>query len=193
MLNKENPIPFYVFILLLSSLYGLAIYSALFNRGLYLSLLEDGGGVELLAVVFTIIAAILFCFSYFRHTQPKPIPFLVLAVLVPFAINGVVYRIIEFFFLGIPLLIFIMPRLHQGLIKLKLPLASPATAFLILLNYLFFTYCFEGFVGIHGDLGLGIINYGEIFETGFKLIVLYFSLECFTRGLTWVNDEDIVF
>ena len=193
MLNKANLIPFYVFIVLLSLLYGLVIYSALFNRVLYLNLLADGGGVELLAIIFTVIAAILFSLSYFKHTQPKPIPFLVLAVLVPFAINGVVYRIVEFFFLGIPLLIFIKPRLHNYLIKLRLPIASPATAFLILLNYLLFTYCFEGLVGIHGDLSLGVINYGEIFETGFKLIVLYFSLECFTRGLTWINDEEIVF
>ena len=192
MLNKGNQIPFYVFIFILFSLYGLVIYSALFNQGLYRRLLEDGGGVELLAIIFTVIAAILFGISYFRHSQPKSIPFLLLAVVVPFAINGVVYRIVEFFFLGITLLIFILPRLHRALLKLKLPIPSPATAFLVLLNYLLFTYCFKGFVSLHGYLGYGEINYGEIFETGFRLIVLYFALECFTRGLTWVKDEEIV-
>ena len=191
-MKRINPATFLIFSAVLLCIYGLAIYCAVFNHELYLNLLEDGGRVEQLAIIFTVISAILFILSFFKHTQPKSFLFLVFSILVIFAINGVVYRLIEFYFLGIPLLLFILPRLHDGLIKLKVPVASPATAFLTLLNYLLFTYCFEGFVGLHGDLGRGLINYGEMFETGFKLVVLHFSLECFTRGVTWTSTEEVL-
>lgn len=191
-LKETNIFVFFIFILALLLIYLLAIYCAISNYELYINLLRDNGLGEQLAIFFTIIGAILFGLAYFRHTRPKSLMFPVLSVLVLFAINGVVYRLVEFYFLGVPLLLFIMPRLHDALIKLKVPIASPATAFLTLLNYLLFTYCFEGFVGIHGELGSGVINYGEVFETGFKLIVLYFSLECFSRGLTWTNTERVL-
>ena len=104
-------------------------------------------------------------------------------------VNGVVYVGLDLFLIGLPLLIFISKDLHGFLLKLGIPIPSPATAFLTFLNYLLFTYFIEGFLRHHGSLGAGEINYGEIFETGLELTLLFFAYECLYRGLSWIESD----
>jgi hypothetical protein len=105
-------------------------------------------------------------------------------------VNGIVYVGLDLYFIGVPLLLFVIKDLHSFLVKLKIPIPSPATAFLMFFNYLLFTYFFEGFLDHRGTLGAGEINYGEMLETGIELAFLFFAIECFTRGITWARTTD---
>jgi hypothetical protein len=102
-------------------------------------------------------------------------------------VNGVVYVCLDLYLIGVPLLLFIIKRFRCLLLRFKIPIPSPATAFLAFLNYLLFKYFFEGFLNHHGNLGQGEINYGEMFETGIELTLLFFAFECFSRGVTWIE------
>lgn len=105
-------------------------------------------------------------------------------------VNGVVFVGIDLYLIGLPLLLFVVKNLHKSLSKFRIPIPSPATAFLAFLNYLLFTYFFEGFLNHHGTLGQGEINYGEMLETGIELTLLFFAIECYSRGMTWFQGAE---
>lgn len=174
--------------LALAGIYTITIYAGVSDRDFYVYLLSDRGPVEILAILFTMFAAVLFGAAYFKHKSQRVILFLVFALLVLFVLNGIVLVGLEFYFVGIPLLILLSKDLHGLLLRLRIPLPSPATAFLMLLNYLLFTYLFEGVMINYANLEQGSINYKELFETGIKLVVLFFSFECFSRGTNWLRE-----
>ena len=105
-------------------------------------------------------------------------------------VNEIMYVCIEFYLLGIALLVAIFKSLHTLLVKLKVPIPSLGTAFLIFINGLLFTYFFKFTLEYHNLLGVKVVNFTEIYETGIELSLLFFSLECCKRGTTWLNDID---
>ncbi|MGV7222958.1 MAG: hypothetical protein ACQ9MH_15690 [Nitrospinales bacterium] len=104
-------------------------------------------------------------------------------------VNGVAYMCFEFYMVGVPLLILIYHNFHKYLVRYRVPVPSPATAFLTFINYVLYRYFFKGLLLYHGSLGRGEINFGEIMETGIEIIFLYFSYECYSRGTTWLKKE----
>jgi len=105
-------------------------------------------------------------------------------------VNGVVYTGLDLYLIGLPLLILVVSGLHKLLLKFKIPIPSPAVAFLAFINYFLFTYIFEDLLLRHGNLGQGVINYGEMIETGIELTLFLFAFECFNRGLTWIRGYE---
>ena len=106
-------------------------------------------------------------------------------------VNALVYAGLGLYLIGLPLLVFIEHRIHSFLIKVKIPIPSPATAFLAFVNYFLFTSFFEKFLAHQGKLGQGEINYGELLETGLELALFYFAFECLNRGITWLEDNEV--
>jgi hypothetical protein len=103
-------------------------------------------------------------------------------------INGVAFVGLDLYLIGIPLLVLLVRNLHGLLLKFRIPIPSPATAFLAFLNYFLFTYFFERYLHHHGKLVQGYINYGEMLEFGIELTLLLFAFECFTRGITCMKS-----
>jgi hypothetical protein len=161
--------------------------TGVFSPEAFSYLFSDNGPIELLAVLFTIIAVTFFVWAYIRQRPRSTFWYLLFSALVIFGLNGVMYIGLEIYFIGLPLLLFIVKGLHRHLVRLKIPIPSPATAFLTLYNYLLFTYCLEGFVNHQVDLVHGSINYRELFETGSRLAVMFFAFECWSRGITWLE------
>ncbi len=92
--------------------------------------------------------------------------------------------------LGIGLLVLVYKELHTLLVRYRVPIPSPATAFLIFANYLMFTYLFKFLLSYYGLLGMKVVNFTEIYETGIEITLLFFSLECFHRGTTWMEQDE---
>ena len=104
-------------------------------------------------------------------------------------VNGVVYTGLDLYLIGLPLLVVVVSGLHTLLLRFKVPIPSPAVAFLAFFNYFLFAYFFEDLLLEHGNLGQGSVNYGEMIETGIELSLFLFAFECFSRGLTWIGDN----
>jgi hypothetical protein len=181
-------VTFWLGTLFLVGCYAISIYAAVFNRALFEFLLSESGPVESLATLFILLSTILFGASYFRHKQQGVLLFLIFSVLVLFVLNGAILIGLQFYFIGVTLLLFVFKDMHSLLLRLKIPVPSPATAFLALINYLLFSYFFEEFLQLSGNLGQTKTNYNELFETGIKLSVLFFAFECFSRGITWIGE-----
>jgi hypothetical protein len=181
---------FWISTLILFGCYALTIYAWISNHDFYVNLVSDNGVVEILSLIFSILSALFFGTSYFKHRPNRSYFFLIYSLLVVFTVNGIVITALQFYFIGIPLLTFVVKDLHGLLLRYNIPIPSPATAFLTLLNYLLFTYCLEGFIYNFGSHGQAAMNYGELFQAGTKLVVLYFSVECFRRGTTWLTRAD---
>ena len=105
-------------------------------------------------------------------------------------VNGVVYTSLDLYLIGLPLLVAVVSGLHRLLLRFRIPIPSPAVAFLAFFNYFLFTYVFEDILLKHGNLGQGSINYGEMIETGIELSLFLFAFECFSRGLTWIEGGE---
>lgn len=103
-------------------------------------------------------------------------------------INEIMYVCLEFYLLGIALLVVVFKPLHTLFVKLRVPIPSLATGFLIFINGLLFTYFFKFTLGSYNLLGMRVVNFTEIYETGIELSLLFFSLECCTRGTTWLTN-----
>ena len=223
-------ISFWICTSILFVCYLFTFYAGLSDRELFIKLLSEDGPLENIATICTLLAAIIFGLSYFKHRQSKPIFFLLFSLLLFLVfmeeiswgqrvfgiatpdsikylnaqgeinlhnytpiykyVNDVVYLCLDLYFIGFPLLLFIIKDLNRFLLKFKLPIPSPATALLAFLNYLLFNYFFEPILAHRGILGHGKINYGEMLETGIELTLLLFSIECFYRGISWLKFDD---
>ena len=100
-------------------------------------------------------------------------------------INIVSYAVLQFYLVGIVLLTLIFEKLYQVIVKLKLPVPSPATAFLMCANYFLYHDFFLMLASRFGYHGKVTVNYVEIYEAGIELSLLFFSIECLSRGLSW--------
>ena len=106
-------------------------------------------------------------------------------------VTEIMYVCLDFYLLGIALLVAIFKSLHTLLAKLRVPIPSLATAFLIFINGLLFTYFFKFTLDYYNLLGMNVVNFTEIYETGIELALLFFSVECCKTGTTWLNDIDL--
>jgi len=108
-------------------------------------------------------------------------------------VNEFIYTCLEFYLVGVLLLGLIFKNVHTILVRYRVPIPSPATAFLVFINVLMFTYLFKFPLSYYDLLGRGVVNFTEIYETGIEIALLYFSLECFHRGTTWLEHDDAMF
>lgn len=105
-------------------------------------------------------------------------------------INELFYVCLEFYLLGVPLLVLIFNNLNNLLVRYRVPIPSAATAFLVFVNTLMFVYFFQFPLSYYDLLGTRVVNFTEIYETGIEIALLFFSLECFHRGTTWLDHDD---
>jgi len=105
-------------------------------------------------------------------------------------INELIYVCLEFYLLGISLLVLIFNDLNNLLLRYRVPIPSAATAFLVFINFLMFVYFFQFPLSYYDLLGRRVVNFTEIYETGIEIALLFFSLECFHRGTTWLDHDD---
>jgi hypothetical protein len=107
-------------------------------------------------------------------------------------INELFYVCLEFYLVGIFLIVLIFKDLHTLLLRYRVPIPSAATAFLVFINFLMFVYFFQFPLSYYDLLGTRVVNFTEIYETGIEISLLFFALECFHRGTTWLNHEDVM-
>ena len=104
-------------------------------------------------------------------------------------VNRVMYPALHLYLVWIPLLCLIFTRVHTLLLRFKIPLASPATALLMCINYLLFNDVFLFLSSRFGYMGTGKVNYVELYEAGIEVCLLYFAIECYVRGVSWLESS----
>jgi hypothetical protein len=105
-------------------------------------------------------------------------------------INKIAYAGLQFYLVGIVLLTLIFKKLYSTFLKFQIPIPSPATALLMCANYFLYYDLFLSLASRFGYHGKVTVNYVELYEAGIELSLLFFSIECFYRGITWINGGE---